>query len=51
MAGDSKQSQRHLILGGARSGKTAHALTMAKSLAQQKNVNVTYVATAQPLDA
>ncbi len=42
--------QRRLILGGARSGKTAHALCVAKSLSTQKNFDVTYVATAQPLD-
>lgn len=40
-----------LILGGARSGKTAHALSLAKSLSAQKKFDVTYVATAQPLDA
>jgi adenosylcobinamide kinase/adenosylcobinamide-phosphate guanylyltransferase len=42
--------QRRLILGGARSGKTAQAISLAKSLATQKNFDVTYVATAQPLD-
>ena len=42
---------RRLILGGARSGKTAHAISLAKSLATQTNFDVTYVATAQPLDA
>lgn len=42
---------RHLILGGARSGKTAHAIALAKSLATKRNASVTYVATAQPLDA
>jgi len=41
---------RRLILGGARSGKTAHAICVAKSLSAQKNSAVTYVATAQPLD-
>lgn len=41
---------RHLILGGARSGKTAHAIALAKLLARQRNAGVTYVATAQPLD-
>jgi adenosylcobinamide kinase/adenosylcobinamide-phosphate guanylyltransferase len=41
---------RHLILGGARSGKTAHAIALAKSLATKRNASVTYVATAQPLD-
>jgi adenosylcobinamide kinase/adenosylcobinamide-phosphate guanylyltransferase len=43
--------ERRLILGGARSGKTAHAISLAKSLSTQKNFEVTYVATAQPLDA
>jgi adenosylcobinamide kinase / adenosylcobinamide-phosphate guanylyltransferase len=42
--------ERCLILGGARSGKTAHAISLAKSLASQRNFDVTYVATAQPLD-
>lgn len=41
---------RHLILGGARSGKTAHAIALAKSLATARSATVTYVATAQPLD-
>ena len=41
---------RRLIIGGARSGKTAHALALAKSLADARGVNVTYVATAQALD-
>lgn len=43
--------ERRLILGGARSGKTAHAIALAKSLSEQNNFDVTYVATAQPLDA
>jgi adenosylcobinamide kinase / adenosylcobinamide-phosphate guanylyltransferase len=41
---------RRLILGGARSGKTAHAISLAKSLSAQKKIDVTYVATAQSLD-
>lgn len=41
---------RRLILGGARSGKTAHAISLAKSLSALRNFDVTYVATAQPLD-
>ena len=41
---------RRLILGGARSGKTAHAISVAKSLSAQKNSAVTYIATAQALD-
>ena len=43
--------ERRLILGGARSGKTAHAISLAKSLSSQRNFDVTYVATAQPLDS
>jgi adenosylcobinamide kinase/adenosylcobinamide-phosphate guanylyltransferase len=43
--------ERHLLLGGARSGKTAHAISLAKSLSTQTKFDVTYVATAQPLDA
>ena len=43
--------ERRLILGGARSGKTAHAISLAKSLAARRKFDVTYVATAQPLDA
>ena len=43
-------AQRRLIIGGARSGKTAHALVLAQTLAEARGVNVTYVATAQPLD-
>lgn len=41
---------RRLIIGGARSGKTAHAIALAKSLSAARGVNVTYVATAQALD-
>lgn len=36
----------HLILGGARSGKSR----LAESIAQQSNFNVIYIATAQALD-
>lgn len=42
--------ERRLILGGARSGKTAHAISLAKTLATRNELDVTYVATAQPLD-
>lgn len=42
--------ERRLILGGARSGKTSHAISLAQSLATARNVEVTYVATAQALD-
>jgi len=41
---------RRLIIGGARSGKTAHALALAKSLSEARGANVIYVATAQALD-
>jgi adenosylcobinamide kinase/adenosylcobinamide-phosphate guanylyltransferase len=41
---------RRLIIGGARSGKTAHAIALATSLAQARSAAVTYVATAQALD-
>ena len=43
--------QRHLILGGARSGKTNHAIALATSLAVAQGSPVVYVATAQALDA
>ena len=36
----------HLILGGARSGKSRHAEAIAKALSHP----VTYIATARPLD-
>jgi adenosylcobinamide kinase/adenosylcobinamide-phosphate guanylyltransferase len=42
--------ERHLILGGARSGKTNHAITIATRLADERRAVVTYVATAQALD-
>ncbi len=42
--------ERHLILGGARSGKTNHAITLAASLAAVQRAPVVYVATAQALD-
>jgi adenosylcobinamide kinase / adenosylcobinamide-phosphate guanylyltransferase len=42
--------ERHLILGGARSGKTNHAITLATSLASAQRLPVVYVATAQALD-
>ncbi|HKU14286.1 MAG TPA: bifunctional adenosylcobinamide kinase/adenosylcobinamide-phosphate guanylyltransferase [Steroidobacteraceae bacterium] len=43
--------ERHLILGGARSGKTNHAITLASRLAGEQRRPVVYVATAQALDA
>lgn len=42
--------ERHLILGGARSGKTNHAITLATSLAVAHRAAVVYVATGQALD-
>ena len=42
--------ERHLILGGARSGKTNHAITLAASLAAAQQLPVVYVATAEALD-
>jgi adenosylcobinamide kinase/adenosylcobinamide-phosphate guanylyltransferase len=42
--------ERHLILGGARSGKTNHAITLATRLADARRASVAYVATAQALD-
>jgi adenosylcobinamide kinase / adenosylcobinamide-phosphate guanylyltransferase len=42
--------ERHLILGGARSGKTNHAITLATRLADVHGAPVVYVATAQALD-
>jgi adenosylcobinamide kinase / adenosylcobinamide-phosphate guanylyltransferase len=43
--------ERHLILGGARSGKTNHAIALATALASVRGTGVVYVATAQALDA
>ncbi len=42
--------ERHLILGGARSGKTNHAIRLATQLAATRREPVVYVATAQALD-
>jgi adenosylcobinamide kinase / adenosylcobinamide-phosphate guanylyltransferase len=42
--------ERHLILGGARSGKTNHAITLATSRAAERGEPVVYIATAQALD-
>lgn len=49
-AGERVAADRRLILGGARSGKTGHALELAKSLSAARGADVTYVATAQALD-
>lgn len=43
--------ERHFILGAARSGKTRHAIDLAKSLAATRRREVIYIATAQSLDA
>ncbi len=43
--------ERHLILGGARSGKTRHALQLAEALANRRCASVLYVATAHAGDA
>ncbi|MCF2949866.1 bifunctional adenosylcobinamide kinase/adenosylcobinamide-phosphate guanylyltransferase [Paraglaciecola aquimarina] len=40
----------HLIIGGARSGKSRYALEQAQALSQSKNCGVTFVATATGLD-
>jgi adenosylcobinamide kinase/adenosylcobinamide-phosphate guanylyltransferase len=42
--------ERHLILGGARSGKTNHAVALATNMAAAQRLAVVYVATAQALD-
>ena len=42
--------ERHLILGGARSGKTNHAITLAARLAAARQLPVVYAATAEALD-
>lgn len=42
--------ERHLILGGARSGKTNHAITLGAGLAAARRLPVVYVATAEALD-
>ena len=43
--------ERHLVLGGARSGKTRHALGLAEAASRARSASVTYVATAEPGDA
>jgi adenosylcobinamide kinase/adenosylcobinamide-phosphate guanylyltransferase len=43
--------ERHLVVGGARSGKTRHALQLAAAIAQARCASVVYVATAEPGDA
>lgn len=45
------KSVRHLVLGGARSGKTRHALDLAEAFARERGANVVYVATAEARDA
>lgn len=49
-SGERPAFARRLIIGGARSGKTAHAIALARSLSAERGANVTYVATAQALD-
>lgn len=43
--------ERHLVIGGARSGKTRHALELAESVSRSHCAPVVYVATAEPGDA
>jgi adenosylcobinamide kinase / adenosylcobinamide-phosphate guanylyltransferase len=43
--------QRHLVLGGARSGKTRHALNVATAMAASRGGDVVYVATAEAGDS
>jgi adenosylcobinamide kinase/adenosylcobinamide-phosphate guanylyltransferase len=43
--------QRHLVIGGARSGKTRHALELAALIGSERCASVVYVATAEPGDA
>jgi adenosylcobinamide kinase/adenosylcobinamide-phosphate guanylyltransferase len=43
--------ERHLVLGGARSGKTRYALNLAESMARARVASVIYVATAEAGDA
>ena len=40
----------HLVLGGARSGKSAYALKAAEALAAQRGVSPLFIATAQAYD-
>lgn len=49
-SGERASAGRRLIIGGARSGKTAHAIALATSLSAEHGADVTYVATAQALD-
>jgi len=44
-------SKLHLILGGARSGKSRYAEQQAAEMADHLNQNVTYIATAQAFDS
>ena len=41
---------KHFVLGGVRSGKSAHAQELAQSLAEFEQTDVVYLATAQALD-
>jgi adenosylcobinamide kinase / adenosylcobinamide-phosphate guanylyltransferase len=49
-SGERASAGRRLIIGGARSGKTAHAIALATALSAAQGADVTYVATAQALD-
>lgn len=49
-SGERASAGRQLIIGGARSGKTAHAIALAGTLSAARGADVTYVATAQALD-
>lgn len=49
-SGERASAGRQLIIGGARSGKTGHAIALAKTLSAARGADVTYVATAQALD-
>jgi adenosylcobinamide kinase/adenosylcobinamide-phosphate guanylyltransferase len=42
--------ERHLVVGGARSGKTRHALELAELASRQRGAPVIYVATAESGD-
>lgn len=41
---------KHLVIGGVRSGKSAHGQILAQALAKENETQVVYLATAQALD-
>lgn len=41
---------KHLVIGGVRSGKSAHAQALVQTLADELDTQVVYLATAQALD-